>query len=181
MVFSTSWADEKRNNIENERKRRRKREKRQLIHFQCQIRNEKKKKKKMVANCRIGKLHKPCFADILPDSRLFSIVWMHQHNSISNCCVVSLELAVGDGAAGGVTDVLVLLVLASFCDTVPFSAARVLRLLELPLVSWPLGLGLEYDLFMFFSLPVLLWRRAFGGGILLQSNNVFTAKTDDIQ
>lgn len=85
--------------------------------------------------------HAPCFAVMPPDSRLFSMVWMHQHNSISNCCIVSLVLAMGDGAddAAGA----LVLVRTSFCVTV-FSAARLLRLLDevLP-VSWPLGLELE--------------------------------------
>lgn len=96
----------------------------------------------------------PCLADMLPASRLFSMVWMHQHNSISNCCVASLVLAVAVGGAGDVSDVLVL-VLTTLCVTV-FSAARLLRLLDVPLVSWSAALGLAYTLFMFFNLPVLL-------------------------
>lgn len=81
------------------------------------------------------------------------MVWMHQHNSISNCCVVSLELlAVGDGA-GDEAGVLVL-VAASLCVAV-FSATRVLLLIEVSLLSGSAGLELEYALFIFFSLPVL--------------------------
>lgn len=85
----------------------------------------------------------PTLGVIVGDSKAFSMVWMHQHSSNSNCCIF-----------------------ISASEFVLFDVPLAAALVDGVAIGGLVGAGDEYVLFMFFNLPVLLCKRALGGGIL---------------